>query len=131
MRLFPEALLSVFSNKDEPEVYAKMIACGKEYLTAFSYEYLMVCFVFNFNGLFIGSGHTMISLFNSVASSILFRIPLAYIFGIALDWGLSGIGYGACGATAVTLVFTIVFYLTGRWKKLVIHVKQRPSAIEA
>lgn len=128
VRLFPEALLSIFSNKNDA-AYETMIACGKEYLAAFSFEYLMVCFVFNFNGLFIGSGHTMISFFNSVASSVLFRIPLAYLFGIMLDWGLSGVGYGACGATAATLCFALGFYFTGRWKKLVIHVKDKPATV--
>lgn len=128
VRLFPEALLSIFSNKNDA-AYETMIACGKEYLAAFSFEYLMVCFVFNFNGLFIGSGHTMISFFNSVASSVLFRIPLAYLFGIMLDLGLSGVGYGACGATAATLCFALGFYFTGRWKKLVIHVKDKPGTV--
>ena len=128
VRLFPEALLSIFANKNDA-AYETMISCGKEYLSAFSFEYLMVCFVFNFNGLFIGSGHTMISFFNSVASSILFRIPLAYLFGIMLEGGLAGIGYGACGATAATLLFALGFYFTGRWKKLVIHVKDSHAPV--
>jgi len=76
---------------------------------------------FCFNGLFIGAGHTNFSLINGIMSSLLFRIPASYIFGMVLNMGLLGVGLGGPIASAAAMVFGLGFFLTGRWKKLIIH----------
>ena len=73
------------------------------------------------NGLFIGTGHTLISLFSGIAGAILFRIPACYILGVTLEMGLAGIGLGAPIASAASLVISVVFLLSGKWKKPVIR----------
>ena len=116
VQLFPEICLRLFD--DDPE----MITNGVQYLRSFSFDYLIVPFQFSMTGLFIGSGHTTFTLINSAVSSLLARIPACYIFGITLGYGLSGIGLGAPVASAVGVVLSLIFYLSGRWKKMnIIH----------
>lgn len=114
-QLFPEVFLRVFSNDED------LIAAGVSYLRIFSYDFLFVPLLFALNGLFIGSGHTTFSLFNSVVSSLLVRIPAAYIFGIVLEKGLPGFAMGAPFASSIALVIALTYYFTGHWKKRVIH----------
>ncbi|MBR4874781.1 MAG: MATE family efflux transporter [Clostridia bacterium] len=112
--IFPEECMRIFGKNPE------FIANGAEYIKMFKYDYLIAPLVFCFNGLFIGSGHTTVSLTNGILSSILFRIPASFLFGITMKMGLLGVGLGAPVASAAALVFGIIFYLTGRWKKMVI-----------
>ncbi len=111
---FPETCMRMFG--DDPE----FIQCGINYIKAFKYDYLIAPVFFCFNGLFIGSGHTTFSLVNGILSSILFRIPASYIFGIAMGLGLTGVGLGAPVASIAALILCIIFYITGKWKKIVI-----------
>ena len=111
---FPEFFMGMFG--DDPH----FIRCGVEYIKSFKYDYLIAPIFFCFNGLFIGSGHTTFSLVNGILSSILFRIPASYIFGMAMSLGLTGVGLGAPVASISALAFCIIFYMTGRWKKIVI-----------
>ena len=111
---FPETCMRMFGN--DPE----FIQCGVDYIKAFKYDYLIAPVFFCFNGLFIGSGHTTFSLINGILSSILFRIPASFIFGIAMSFGLTGVGLGAPVASIAALVLCIIFYITGKWKKIVI-----------
>ena len=113
--IFPEFFMGMFG--DDPE----FIRCGVEYIKTFKYDYLSAPIFFCFNGLFIGSGHTTFSLVNGILSSILFRIPASYIFGILMGWGLIGVGFGAPVASVAALILCIIFYVTGKWKKIVIH----------
>lgn len=112
--IFPEECMRLFS--DDPHV----IECGVDYIKSFKYDYLIAPVFFCMNGLFIGSGHTTFSLVNGMLSSILFRIPASYIFGMAMGLGLTGVGLGAPVASIAALLLCIIFYMTGRWKKIVI-----------
>ncbi len=113
--VFPEACLGLFG--DDPE----FITCGVGYMRAFKYDYLIAPLCFCFNGLFIGSGHTTFSLVNGIMSSLLFRIPASFLFGITLKMGLFGVGLGGPIASLAALAFAIVFFMTGTWKKRVVH----------
>ena len=111
---FPETVLRAFGSD------AEMIAQGSVYLKAHSLDYILVPFVFCLNGLFIGSGHTLISMINAMISSILVRVPAAFILGLKLGLGIVGIGLGAPLATVVSLIAGTAFFFSGRWKKAVI-----------
>lgn len=97
-----------------------MIANGVTYLRTFSFDYLLVPFVFCLNGLYTGAGHTMFSLVNGLLSSIVLRIPVSYLFGITFGLGLSGVGLGAPVATCGSLMLIIWFGLSGRWRTNVV-----------
>ncbi len=112
---FPAQCMRLFGS--DPE----FIQDGVDYIKAFKYDYLVAPLCFCFNGLFIGSGHTTFSLINGIMSSILFRIPASYLFGIAMHMGLTGMGLGAPIASFAALLFAFIFFMTGRWKTMVIH----------
>ncbi len=109
--IFPAQIISVFDN--DPD----LIISGKEYMKTFKFDYLFVPFIFSLNGLFIGSGHTTFSLINGMLSSILIRVPVAFIFGITLNFGLTGVGLAAPVASLISSVIGIVYFFMGRWKK--------------
>ena len=112
--LFPEACMKMFIDDKN------VIADGVMYLSSFKYDYLFVPATFCLNGMFVGAGHTTFSLVNGMMSSLLFRIPACYIFGMTFDWGLKGIGLGAPIASMAAFVLCIMFFISGKWKKQVI-----------
>ncbi len=113
-QIFPELVLSAFGED------AAMIEAGKAYMRSFNFDYLFASVMFGVNGLFIGSGHTTFTLFNSVLSSVLIRVPVAYLCGIVLDMGMFGVGLAGPFSSLVSLVLCIIFYKTGKWKEMVI-----------
>ena len=112
--IFPSTFLRIFGNDEE------MILQGTNYIHSFSFDYLIVPFVFCFNGLFIGAGHTTFSLINNCISAIFARIPASYVFGMVLDMGLFGVGIGAPVASLVSLIMGLIFFISGKWKKMTI-----------
>lgn len=117
-RLFPGPILRMFANDDA------MIAAGTVYMSTMTFDYLIAPFIFSLNGLYIGSGHTVFSLINSVLSSLAFRIPAAYIFGIVMELGLKGVGMGAPIASAAALVLGVIYFFSGKWKEATILAKE-------
>lgn len=109
--LFPEQIIRIFA--DDPA----LVEVGVPYFRVFAFDYIIVSWMFALNGLFIGAGHTTFSLINSMCSSILVRIPAAYILGMVLDFGLKGVGAAAPLASLISAFGGLLFYVSGRWKK--------------
>lgn len=112
--LVPSAVISVFDN--DPE----LIVAGSAYLKTFRFDYLFVPFIFSLNGLFIGAGHTSFSLFTGMVSSLLVRIPVAYLYGFVFEMGLTGVGLGAPVASCTAMFIGFIYLFSGKWKKSVI-----------
>jgi putative MATE family efflux protein len=115
VQLFPAAILSIFGGDSE------MINNGVIYMRIFSSEFLIIPFLFCINGFLIGGGHTMFTLFNSMLSAVLLRVPVCYIFAVTMNWGIRGVALGAPSAAAGSLVVSVIYLLTGRWKHSVIE----------
>jgi putative MATE family efflux protein len=111
VQLFPEPILAIFSRDEE------MIRNGVTYLRSFSFDFLIIPFVFCISGFLIGGGHTLFTLVTSMLSAVILRVPVCWIFGIVLDKGLFGVGLGAPIASAGTLVLVIGYMLSGKWKE--------------
>ncbi|MBO4500676.1 MAG: MATE family efflux transporter [Clostridia bacterium] len=118
-RLFPEQILRLF-NDDEV-----FIDLGKEYISSFSFDYIIVPLQFCFSGLFIGSGHTTFALLSGMCSSLLFRIPFCWLLGILLEGGMKGIGAGAPIASLAATCISFVFFMTGKWKKQTLSLEKQ------
>jgi putative MATE family efflux protein len=116
-RLFPEEVLMMFSS--DPE----MIQVGIPYLFAFSFDYLLVPAAFCLVGFFIGTGHTTFSLINNIMSSIVIRIPAAYLLSDTLGLGLKGVGMAVPFATACTIILSLWFFFSGKWKKKTVRIE--------
>ena len=118
VQLFPASILRIFVA--DPRV----INDGVTYLRSFSYDFLLIPFVFCINGFLIGGGHSLFTLINSMLSAVFLRVPVCYFFGITLGWGLRGVGLGAPAASAGVLLVVIVYLFTGKWKHNVIVHKE-------
>ncbi|MGL5042308.1 MAG: MATE family efflux transporter [Culicoidibacterales bacterium] len=109
-QIFPEQIFGLFSAD------AQMMEIGLPYFKLFTFDYLLVPFVFCFNGLFIGAGESMVSLFINSMSAIILRVPMAILFSFTFGMGLTGMGLGAPIASIGALCFCLYFYSTGKWK---------------
>jgi putative MATE family efflux protein len=107
----PQVVMGLFTN--EPLV----IEHGVSYIRLFCIDYVVVPFMFCLNGLLMGAGLTVFTMFSGMLASVLLRVPLALIFSEVLDMGLPGIGLAAPLATAGSLAAAFFFYKTGRWKE--------------
>ncbi len=116
-RLFPEEILTMFSA--DPE----LIRVGVPYLFAFSFDYLLVPAAFCLVGFFIGTGHTTFSLINNILSSIVIRIPVAYLLSNVFGLGLLGVGLAVPFATACTIILSLWFFFSGKWKKKTVRIE--------
>jgi putative MATE family efflux protein len=114
---FPGEILRLFGGGDD------MVEAGTVYLRIFCYDYLIVPVVFCLNGLFIGAGHTLFSLFTSLLSSLLLRVPASLILGGIVEPALVGVGLGAPIASAGALLAVLIFFLSGRWRVNVVKGK--------
>lgn len=116
VQLFPQQIISLFdTNKDVIEV-------GKTYLRFIALDYIFVPFVFCMNGLAIGAGYTNFALFNACFSSILVRVPLAYIVVNLTSLGFDGVGIATGLASVSSIIVGAIFVASGKWKKPKIRI---------
>ncbi len=110
VQLFPRPIISLFDSN--PEV----LNIGADYLRYIALDYILVPFVFCMNGLAIGAGYTNFALFNACFSSILVRVPAAYLMVYAFDLGFNGIGLATGLASLASIFVGIIFVTRGKWK---------------
>jgi putative MATE family efflux protein len=109
----PGLLLRLFIS--DPAVIA--IGVGYLRITAISYVIFGVMFVSN--GVIMGTGHTLIIMIFTITSLWVVRVPLAaWLSHTSL--GLSGIWISIVTSFTVTMIISLAYYSSGRWKKMVI-----------
>jgi putative MATE family efflux protein len=106
----PGSVMRLFKGSDS------VIQAGAAYMRAFSWDFILVAFVFSLNGFFNGCGRTGFAMVNGLLASLFLRIPLAFALGAALTPRLFGIGLAAPLASAGSIIVGIVYLRTGRWK---------------
>ena len=116
VELFPQPIISLFDTN--PEV----ISVGSEYMRFIALDYIFVPFVFCMNGLAIGAGYTNFALFNACFSSILVRVPFAYLVVQFTELGFNGIGLATGLASFASIIVGIIFVCSGKWKKPKIRI---------
>lgn len=67
-----------------------------------------------------GCGDTKWTFAITLVSMVLVRIPLAWIFGVLLGYGLAGIWIGLCVELAVRGVLFLLRFLYGRWAQVAV-----------
>ncbi len=65
-----------------------------------------------------GAGDTLSPMIVTIAGTLCFHLPVAYIFGIVLEWGLAGIWFGAALGWILRSIAVYVLFRSGRWKKI-------------
>lgn len=110
-QLSPESVMRIFKADDA------VTAAGAQYLRSFSIDYLMVAFVFCYNGFFNGCGSTTFSMVNGLVSTILVRVPLAFLFSRIMPESLFGLGLAAPIASFLSIILGFIYLRTDRWQK--------------
>lgn len=110
VQLFPQQIISLFDTNEE------VIKIGTDYMRFIALDYIFVPFVFCMNGLAIGAGYTNFALFNACFSSILVRVPLAYLMVNLTDLGFNGIGLAMGLASVASVIVGSIYVASGKWK---------------
>ncbi|MGI6151332.1 MAG: MATE family efflux transporter [Christensenellales bacterium] len=108
--LFPDFIMGIF-NAD-----AQTVMEGADFLRCLAADALISSVVFSFNGLFLGGGHSIVTMFNAALTSIFLRAPLAYFFVNVLHLKLIGIGIAVTLAPVGGIIFGLLFIKSGQWK---------------
>ncbi|MBC8584632.1 MATE family efflux transporter [Youxingia wuxianensis] len=102
--------LRIFST--DPQV----IQAGAQYLMSYSFDCVLVSFVFCYNSFFNGCGHSSFPMIHSVFATLAIRIPLVFIVSKIPGITLFAIGLIVIAATAVSLILCIIYMKSGKWK---------------
>lgn len=89
---------------------------GVPYMQGFCADYIFVAFMFCTNGLINGSGHTTITLVTNLCAAFFMRIPLAYLLGVTLNWGMLGLGLSVPCASIIGGLIGLWYLRSGKWK---------------
>ena len=103
------SLIAAFS--ETPAV----IAAGTAYLRGIMPFYVLFAVFFTLNNAMRGAGESVFPMVNTVLSLILLRVPAVYL--IANRFGPGYMYYGFGVGWAVGFAATVIYYLSGRWKR--------------
>ena len=116
VQIFPQQIISLFDTNEE------VIKMGADYMRFIALDYIFVPFVFCMNGLAIGAGYTNFALFNACFSSILVRVPFAYLVVYFTDLGFNGIGLATGLASVASIIVGAIYVASGKWKNPKIRI---------
>ncbi len=111
VQIFPAQLMGLLVKEKE------VISEALPYLRVTAFDYLLVAFVFPLNNFCNGSGHTLFTMIPSVFSSVIARVPVAYICAETLGMGLAGVGLSTPTGTISAIIICSIYYASGKWKK--------------
>lgn len=106
--IFGKYLMMLFSNDKE------VIRLGGGYLAVIGSFYIFFSTMFVINGVLRGAGDTLIPMFISLFSLWLVRIPVAWM--LSSSQGIYGVYWSMPIGWFSGVVFSYIYYLTGRWK---------------
>lgn len=119
--MFREFLMGLFTDNEE------VISIGRNFLTIVSSFYIIFSAMFVLYGILRGAGDTLTSMFITVFSLWLIRVPAAYF--LSNEMGASGIWWSMPMGWFIGMVIVYGYYLTGRWKrKVVVKYDEQPKS---
>lgn len=110
-QISPQSIIGLFQGDEDVKI------AGSKYFKSYSFDYILVSIKFNLNGFLNGCGSTTFTMINGIASSLLVRIPVAYILSIYLSKGLIGLGVAAPIASIISIIASTIYIRMGKWKK--------------
>jgi putative MATE family efflux protein len=110
--VFSKFILIMFGLGDD----AKAMEIGIDYLRIAGSCYIFFAIMFISNGVINGAGHTMITMIFTLLSLWLVRVPLAWFLS-KTSLGTTGIWISVASSFFVTMIISLYYYFSGRWKK--------------
>jgi len=83
-----------------------------------AFEQPGLAFLMVYTGGLRGAGDTLSAMIIALAGTFIFRIPVVYIFGITLGWGIAGVWIATVCDWTVRAIAAYLFLEHGRWKSL-------------
>ncbi len=112
--IFGQYIVKFFINDME------VISYGKTFFKIVSYSVVLLGFLFIFNGVFQGSGHTMSAMIVNLFRLWAVRIPVIYLLAFVLNHGPKGIWWAMFISNLLSGILAYIIFLTGKWKHKVI-----------
>lgn len=95
-----------------------VVEVGESFLRIESLGYLFFMLMFAFNGVLQGAGRTLSTMFVSLGSLWVIRLPLAYFLAITLGWQEEGIWFSVPLSYLAGFILSYVFYRTSKIRKI-------------
>lgn len=86
------------------------------YIRIASFGYLPLSLMTSYNSLPIGIGFSEYALLNSFLDSVVARISLCWLFGVAMEMGMNGYYLGLALCPIVAMLSGCIYYRRGKWK---------------
>jgi putative MATE family efflux protein len=112
---FSKLILTMFGLGDDE----KVMEIGMTYLRIVGSCYIFFAVMFISNGVINGAGHTMITMTFSLLTLWLVRVPISWLLS-KTSLGITGIWIAIALSFSATMVVSLTYYFSGRWKKSVI-----------
>lgn len=107
-----KAMLGVFSSDLE------VVNAGARYLHIAGSFYIIFTISMVYTGFFRGAGDTFVPMLLTILSMWLIRIPVAKLLSIHI--GVDGIWWSFVIGWSFGLIFGMIYYLSGTWKKFML-----------
>lgn len=110
--IFAKQFASLFAGNAASD--ARDIA--RLYIMSTSIDLFVCAFVFPLNAIFLGTGHSVFSMVQNLATTFVFRLPIAFIFA-KTNQPMFVIGFAYPLSTIFSLTLCLIFYYRRRWEK--------------
>jgi Na+-driven multidrug efflux pump len=97
----------------------EVMRIGMRYLQIVGSSYIFLAILFISNGVINGAGHTLITMTFTLLSLWVVRVPGSWFLS-KTSLGITGIWVSVALSFLVTMVVSLTYYFSGRWKKPVI-----------
>ncbi len=119
LAVFGSFLISVFTTD------IQVIALGADYLRIVGPYFFIFAAMFVANGVLRGAGAAFLPLFSTLMALWIVRLPLAIFLSSIL--GARGIWWSIPAGWAGGAIIALVYYFSGRWKKLSLIKRAHPG----
>lgn len=106
----PEWMAGLFTG-DKDVIHSAAL-----YIRSFSWDYLLVCYVFCANAFISGCGHTVFAMTQNIIATFAVRVPASYFISTITGVTLWHIGWAAPAATMLSIFMCAIYLKSGRWK---------------
>lgn len=106
LQFVPDAAVSIFTGD------ATVIASGADYLRSYTWDCFFAGIHFCYSGYFTAAGYAIVSFAHNVASIVLARVPLTYLFSTLYPSTLFPMGWASPVGSMLSVLICLVAY---RW----------------
>lgn len=101
---------------------ADIMEIGRNYLYIVGSCYVFFSIIYVSNGVINGAGHTIITMVFTLVSLWVIRVPFSWLLS-KTSLGITGIWIAASLSFVVTMIVSLIYYFSGRWKRSIIKHK--------